>query len=197
MSLSRFSSRNATLDIEHQGLAMLDAAAKLHGELIAARSELRGLETVYAGDSVRIRSARARVLELERQLHKMGGSNHEDAASLEATEPYPSMRKLPLLGLTYTDLLRRVKLEESVFEILKKQYEVAKVQEAKEIPVVKVLDEPELPERKSSPHRLVIALSGMLAGFLAGCLWISGPGLWARLMQDDDEGQVAASSGAD
>jgi capsule polysaccharide export protein KpsE/RkpR len=186
--LSQFSSRNATLDVERQGLAMLDAAARLQGELIAARAELRGLETIYAGDSVRVRSVQARVLELERQLQKLGGSSQEDAS-----QPYPSMRKLPLLGLTYADLLRQVKLEESVFEILNKQYEVAKVQEAKEIPVVKVLDQPELPDRKSSPSRLLIALSGMLAGFLCGCLWRSGPALWARLMQDEEEGHARAS----
>jgi capsule polysaccharide export protein KpsE/RkpR len=187
VNLSRFSSRNATLDIEHQGRAMLDATARLQGELIVARGELRSLEAIYADDNVRVRSLKARVLELQRQLQSMGGSTHESEANLPATQLYPSVRKLPLLGLTYTDLLRRVKLEESVFEILTKQYEAAKVQEAKEIPAVKVLDAPDLPERKSSPRRMLITLSGLLAGLACGGLWVAGPALWARIAQDDGD----------
>ena len=186
--LSQFSSRNATLDVEHQGKAMLEAATKLEGELIVAQSELQSVEAVYGGDNVRVRSLKARVLELHRQLQRMEGTDNENGANLAASQLYPSVRKLPLLGLTYTDLLRRVKVEESVFEILTKQYEGAKVQEAKEIPVVKVLDEPELPERKSSPPRGLIALAGMLGGFLAGSLWILAPSLWATITEDDDSG---------
>ena len=186
--LSQFSSRNATLDGEHQGKAMLEAATKLEGELIVAQSELQSVEAVYGGDNVRVRSLKARVLELHRQLQRMEGTDNENGANLAASQLYPSVRKLPLLGLTYTDLLRRVKVEESVFEILTKQYEGAKVQEAKEIPVVKVLDEPELPERKSSPRRGLITLAGMLGGFLAGCLWILAPTLWATITEDDDSG---------
>jgi len=193
LSASQFSSRTATLDIEQQGKAMVDATARLQGEIIAAQSELRSVETIYAGNNVRVRSLQARILELQRQLQKIGGTDDESEASLAAGQLYPSIRKLPLLGLTYTDLLRRVKVEESVFEILTKQYEIAKVQEAKEIPVVKVLDEPDLPERKSSPHRLWIAAAGMLVGLISGCLWILAPVLWATVTEDDEPEIVAES----
>jgi hypothetical protein len=79
-----------------------------------------------------------------------------------------SIAKLPALGVTYSDLYRRVKIQETVFEILTKQYELAKVEEAKEIPTIKVLDEAKLPETKSSPKRTAITLLGaLLAAMLA------------------------------
>jgi uncharacterized protein involved in exopolysaccharide biosynthesis len=81
---------------------------------------------------------------------------------------YPSIRQLPLLGVSYADLYRRVRVQEAVFETLTQEYELAKVQEAKETPSIKVLDPANVPERKAGPPRLVISLGGMLfAGVLA------------------------------
>ena len=69
---------------------------------------------------------------------------------------------MPLLGNTYIDLERRAKIDEAVYEVLTKQYELARVDEAKEIATAKVLDPADLPEKKSFPPRLLLAI---LAGF--------------------------------
>jgi hypothetical protein len=59
-------------------------------------------------------------------------------------------------------------IEDAVYQTLTKQYELAKVDEAKELPLAKVLDAPAIPERKSFPHRGLIALGGgVLAGIFA------------------------------
>src|SRR4029077_16061961 len=76
---------------------------------------------------------------------------------------YPTIRRLPLLGVTYADLYRRMQIQEAVYETLTQQFELAKVQEAKETPSVKVLDAASLPERKSFPPRTLLAL---LSAFL-------------------------------
>jgi capsule polysaccharide export protein KpsE/RkpR len=73
MQLSEFSSRHAMMDVQQQSRTMMDAAARLQGELIASQSELRGLEQIYSEDNVRVRSKRARVGELQAQLKKMLG----------------------------------------------------------------------------------------------------------------------------
>ena len=126
--LSQFASRNTALDPQQQGRAMVDAAARLQGEMIATESELKGLEQVYTPQNIRVRSGRARIAELQRQLDNLGGT----AGSLQhRASGYPSIRELPLLGYTYTDLYRRVKIQEAVYETLTKQYELAKVEEAK------------------------------------------------------------------
>jgi uncharacterized protein involved in exopolysaccharide biosynthesis len=109
----------------------------------------------------------------------MGGVGERvDGGDLKAGQFMPSIRKLPLLGVTYADLYRRVTMQEAIYETLTKQYELAKVQEAKEIPPVKVLDEPDVPERKSSPHRLTIVLDGVLLSVFAGIAWIIARKLW-------------------
>lgn len=178
--LSQFSSRNATVDPTSQSKVMLDATAKLQGEVIAARGELRGLQTTYADDNVRVLQARARVESLQRELAKLGGKQGESGGDLDEGQLYPSLRKLPLLDLKYMDLYRRERIQDSLFEILTKQYELARVEEAREVAAVKVLDPAEVPERKSSPPRTVIAVSGAAFAIILGVIWIIGPEAWRR-----------------
>ena len=177
---SQFASKNTAIDIKEQGKAMVEAAAILQGQLIAAESELEGLKQVYADNNVRVRSIKARVSELKHQLEKLGGKGEDASApsSLQNASLYPSIRRLPLLGVTYADLYRRTKVQEAVFEVLTKEYEMAKVQEAKEIPTVKVLDYPNIPDKKSFPPRLVIMLLGTALAFGLATTWVFGKTAW-------------------
>ncbi len=177
--LSQFSSKNATIDLKEQGRAIVQSAAALQGQLIAAQSELRGLEEIYTDSNVRVRSARARVAELQRQLEKIGG---KDATAFStADQLYPSIRQLPLVGLKYIELYRRAKIQETVFETLTQQYELAKVQEAKEIPSVRVLDIAQPPEKKSFPPRMLITLLGGLLSFLLTAALVVLAQLWSEI----------------
>ena len=177
---SQFASKNTAIDIKEQGKAMVDAAATLQGEFIAARSELEGLKQIYADNNVRVRATQARSAELESQLERIGGKG--ESASLEdatKNDPlYPSIRKLPLLGVTYADLYRKTKVQETVLETLTQEYELAKVQEAKEIPTVKVLDAPDVPDKKSFPPRTLIVLLGTALAFTLGMTWVCSSALW-------------------
>jgi uncharacterized protein involved in exopolysaccharide biosynthesis len=170
---SQFASKNTAIDIKEQGRAMVDAAAKLQGELIAAESELKGLEQIYTPNNVRVRAVQARISELNRRLEEIGGKGYTEAKQTENSPHslYPSIRELPILGVTYADLYRRTRIQEAVYETLTQQYELAKVQEAKETPSVKVLDSAAVPERKSFPPRLLItALSSFL--FMGGAVFV-------------------------
>ena len=167
---SEFASKNTALDIPAQGKASLEAAAKLQGELIAAQSELSGLEQIYAESNVRVKSLKARVDKLNQQLQKLGG----DAANPTNDEGLisPPIKKLPLLGVTYANLYRQNKIEETVYELLTQQYELAKVQEAKEIPTVKILDAPVLPTKKQFPGPGALICIGTLLGLAGGAGWL-------------------------
>ena len=179
VELSQFSSRNATMNPQSQGQALFESATRLQSELITAQSELSGLKAMYSDDNVRVREARARIDELQSQLRKMGGIGGKmDGAGQKSDQLYPSIRELPILGMTYSDLSRQLAMQEGIYEILTKQYELAKVEEAKEIPSIKILDEPQVPERKSSPHRSVIVLVGILISAFAGIVWIVAIELW-------------------
>jgi len=177
---SQFASKNAAIDVKEQGKAMVEAAAMLQGQLIAAQSQYEGLRNIYTDDNSRVRSMKARIDELQRQLEKLGGKNESsiNASSQPGDSMYPSIRKLPLLGVTYADLYRRTKIQEAVLETLTKQYELAKVQEAKEIPTVKVLDSANTPDKKSFPPRLLFIFLGTAFAFMTAASWVFGKTAW-------------------
>jgi uncharacterized protein involved in exopolysaccharide biosynthesis len=186
---SEFASKNTAIDIPAQGKAMVEAAATLQGQVIAAESELSGLEQIYAESNVRVRALKARIRELHQELEKIGGdtANPLNGEGLIA----PPIRKLPLLGVTYADLYRQNKIEETVFELLTQQYEMAKVQEAKEIPSVKVLDAPVVPTKKSFPPRGILIGVGTLLGLAGSAGWIVLRKKWNET-DPSDPGRVLA-----
>jgi capsule polysaccharide export protein KpsE/RkpR len=187
---SQFASSNATIDIKEQGKAMVEAAAALEGELIATETELQGLRQIYTDYNVRVRTAQARVNELNRQIQKLGGKpGFAAAGDAKDSDLYPSIRKLPLLGVTYADLYRKTKVEETVFEILTQQYELAKVQEAKEIPSAKVLDPPDVPEKKVFPPRTIMTIVGTFFAVVLGAFWVLGKDNWEKT-DPEDPGKV-------
>jgi capsule polysaccharide export protein KpsE/RkpR len=155
-NFSEFATKNTALDIPTQGRAMIEAAATLEGQLIAAQTELQGLKQVYADANVRVRATQARVAELRQQLEKNLGGNTGGPGAANGQNRhslYPSIRELPALGVGYADLYRNTKIQEAVFQTLTQEYELAKVQEAKETPSVKILDPPDVPEKRSFPDR--------------------------------------------
>lgn len=179
---SEFASKNTTIDIKEQGRAMVEAAAALQGNLIAAQSELEGLRQVYTDSNVRVRAVRARIEELQKKLRQMGGVGPDSPLPPKDNDSlYPSIRQLPLLGVTYYDLYRKTVIQETVFELLTQQCELAKVQEAKETPSVKVLDVATVPEKKSFPPRLLIMMLGTFLSFVFGTIWIVARAGWENL----------------
>lgn len=166
--LSDFSSANATVDIKEQARATVDAAARLEVQLIAEQSSLNSLRQIYGDDNVRVRSAQARISVLQAEMVKMGGSsktpltdgNTADSNSTGSTQDglYPPLRQLPRLAVPYADLYREVQVQEAVYQLLTQQYELARLQEAKDVPVVSVIDAPGIAEKKSFPPRLLLSL---------------------------------------
>jgi uncharacterized protein involved in exopolysaccharide biosynthesis len=189
-SFSQFASKNTAIDVPAQGKAMIEAAATLEGELIAAQTELQGLKQVYSDGNVRVRSTQARVDEIQRQLDKLGGKYDDGSGSGEQQgEPamYPSIRELPVLGVSYADLYRNSKVQEVLFETLTREYELAKVEEAKETPSVKVLDPPDIPEKKSFPPRLLIIALGTMLAIAGSVAWAFGRDSWDQTDKNDPQ----------
>lgn len=190
---SEFASKNTAIDIPAQSKAMVEAAATLQGQLIAAESELRGLEAMYTEQNVRVRTLRARVGELRTQLGKLGGDSGPFTAPSATSDSsfYPAIRQLPLLGVTYADLFRQTKIQETVYELLTQQYELAKVEEAKEVPSVKVLDAAVVPTKKSFPPRALFAAAGTAFAVLAVCAWLFARHSWQGIDPQDPGKQFA------
>jgi uncharacterized protein involved in exopolysaccharide biosynthesis len=183
-NFSNFASKNTAIDIPAQGRAMVQAAANLQGRLIAAQAELSGLQQIYTRNNVRVRAAEASVNELQQKLNELGGGEAQGNAN-EGDVLYPSIRKLPILGVTYADLFLQTKIQETVFELLTQQYEIAKVQEAKEIPSVKVLDVAQVPTKKAFPPRMLVAILGTMLGLAAAVTWVLTKMRWDAVEASD------------
>ena len=193
VKFSEFASKNTAIDIPAQGKAMVEAAATLQGQLIFAESELHGLEAIYTDQNVRVKALRARVSELRSQLGKIGGESGTAGALSSKSDPslYPSIRQLPVLGVTYADLYQQTKIQATVFELLTQQYELAKVQEAKEIPSVKVLDAAVVPTKKSFPPVGAFTAVGTALFLLGACAWIFVNRSYAAIDPQDPRKQLA------
>jgi uncharacterized protein involved in exopolysaccharide biosynthesis len=179
---SQFASANMALDVPEQTKVTVEAAARLQGELIAAKAQLEGLKQTYTDENIRVKSVQAHVNELERELAKINSGRAPNVQ--DPTSPYPSVKNLPLLGVKWADLYRQTKIRETVVELLTQQYEMARIQEAKEIPSVKVLDPASIPERREPSWKVIIPLGTLLSALLA-CMGYFIKNWWDRWDQDD------------
>jgi capsular polysaccharide transport system permease protein len=195
-ALSQFTTKNSMVDPQNEGRAVMDAAARMQGELIASETELKGLQQIYSDDNVRIRTLKARMAELQSQLRKLVGRGNDAAAQDSVgggwSAPYPSMHTLPGLGSRYAELYREAKIQEAVYAFVTQQFEMAKIQEAKELPIVRVMDAGVAPEKRSSPIRSLIIAGSVLGAFLLACLWVIGKYRWQQIPADDSYRLLAA-----
>ncbi len=183
VKFSQFASSNMALDIPEQTKVTVEAASRLEGELIANRAQLEVLQQTYTADNYRVKNLRANVSELERELTRLNTGKSNRAAT-DPVNSYPAVKNLPVLGVQWSDLYRAVKIHETVYELLTQQYEMASIQEAREIPVVKVLDPPSAPERKKPAVWLILLIAAIVAALLA-CMGILLQDKWAMWNAED------------
>ena len=190
--LSAFSTSTGTLNPQAQGQALIEVVSKVQSELGLARADLSSLRAVYTDNNARVQAARARLASLEGQLAGLGGAaaatvtpvraiasgfdEQDSGTATHSTQALPTIRQLPNLGVTYANLTQRLTAEQAVYATLTRQYELARVEEAKEIPSVKVLSPAQLPSKPSSPTVLFTALTSCFA-FTATCFVLVA--LWA------------------
>ncbi len=176
---SEFASKNGTLNVPEQTKAMVESEASLEGQLVAAESELAGLKEIYKDSNIRVKTLSARIAALKSEIENISG-NKADLSSDQSNiaGDFPSIRKLPLVGVRWANLYRENKIQETVYELLTQEYELAKIQEAKEIPTVNVVDPPLMPERRSFPPRILITLAGLTFAFVLGCMYVIGSDAW-------------------
>ena len=194
-ALSDFSSSHEAIDLKEQAKATVESEARVNGELIVAQGELESLQQVYGDGNVRVRAAEARVGILKRELERMGGSaaplssaSGDDRGANDASgnaESYLPLRQVPRLAVPYADLYREVQVQETVYNLLTQQCEISRIEEAKDVPAVNVIDSPGIPEKKSSPPRslLTLALTAIMMIALSG--WLILREHWSAVRADD------------
>jgi capsule polysaccharide export protein KpsE/RkpR len=200
LDLSAFSSKSGTIDLGDQTRAMVEGGAQVQAELLIQRSDLQSLRQMYGDDNVRVREAEARIATLEGGLEKMTGSgaaaqaggSSDPANAAGDDELYPPLRQLPRLAVPYADLYRRVKAEEAAFELLTQQYELARIEEARDVPAVSIIDAPGVPEKKSFPPRMLLTALLTFLSVVSAAALILFRDRWSRLESHDPRKTLAA-----
>jgi uncharacterized protein involved in exopolysaccharide biosynthesis len=167
-NLKTFQETNKAISIDAQATAIIDAISKLRGELASKEVELGVLLTSQTEQNPQVRALREGIGQLKPQLRKLEGSSEGKKISQDI---FIATSDVPDVGLQYARLLRDFKVQETLFELLTKQYEVAKVSEAKNTSSLQVLDDAAVPDRKSKPKRaLAVLIATFIVGFMA-VLW--------------------------
>ena len=200
--LSRFSSQSNAINIQEQTHAMVDAGGRVQAELLVERAGLQSLRQMYGDNNVRVRQTEARVTSLESELSKMTGAATRPTAESEPAQSgsnasdndglYPPLHQLPRLAVPYADLYRRIKVQETVVGLLTQQYEMVRIEEAKDVPVVSVIDAPSFPEKKSFPPRLILTFLLTALCFTVTAVWLLFRARWALMDPADPRKALAA-----
>ena len=174
-TLKEFQEKYKVVAIEEQAKATIGGAAAIIGQIIAAQTELEVLKqfgTERQNEAVMLSS---KVEELQRHLSRMESGNPgkdvlQDSKVGNQAIPgfYIPFDELPNLGLQLVRLMREAKIQEEVFKLLTSQFEVAKIEEAKDVNTIQVLDRAFPPDKKSGPKRGIIVIASTVAGFFVG-----------------------------
>jgi uncharacterized protein involved in exopolysaccharide biosynthesis len=180
-ALEQTEQKTGVIQPDSQERALIESAASLRAQITAREVQIRGMQTYATGENSELVQAQQELAGLRAQLAKLGGS--EDTASNEFMIP---KGLVPKVGMEYVRRLRDVKYYETIFDILARQFEMAKLDEAKEGAVVQVVDPPIPPDRRSFPQRALIVLGGAIAGFILGLVTAVLQASWKRIQQDPE-----------
>lgn len=151
--------RGGLASIDAQGQAMIGVTARLRGQISVKEVEIGAMRAFAAEENPRLKAAQQELLALQTELARIEGASalREGQAGAESSA-----------GATNLQLLRNVKYYETLYQMLAQQFELAKIEEAKDSALIQVLDAAIPPERKSKPKRaLIVILAVLAAGFVA------------------------------
>lgn len=145
--------------------ALIRAAAQLRAQIASREVQLQAMRSYATDQNPRVQVLNREIAGLKQQLSALetrtGGSKLD-----------PTAGKLPQASLEYLRKLRNLKFHETLYELLAKQYEAARIDEAKQAPLIQVVDRAVVPDTKSSPHRLLIVALTVALGLLGSMILV-------------------------
>lgn len=165
-NLKRTEQTTGMIQLDSQAKALIQSVASLKAQIASKEVQIRAMSSYATENNPDVLLAKEQLAGLQGQLRQMSGSGASEA------EVIIPRGKITDAGLVYIRNLRDVKYFETIFELLAKQYEIAKLDEAKQGATIQVVDFAVPPDRKSFPKRLLIVVLSSIAGFLAAALWV-------------------------
>jgi uncharacterized protein involved in exopolysaccharide biosynthesis len=158
-SLKAFQTKNKALNVPEQAKATIEGVAQLRAQLALHEVQLATLRRQFTDASQEVKNAKSTITNLKAQVDQLEG---QGGGSI------PSIGSVPNLGQEYVRLMREFKVQESIVELLTKQYELAKINETKDVSPFQVIQSAKVPERKSKPKRSqMVILATFTAFFLS------------------------------
>jgi len=157
--------KTGVIQLDSQARALIESAATLRAQIATKEMQIQGMQTYANGENAPLNEAEQELASLRAQLARLGGSADNPDSIIV---PKGQMTEA---GLEYVRRVRDVKYYETIFEALARQFELAKLDEAREGVTIQVVDPAIPPDRKSFPHRGLIVVASTFAGFLAGILF--------------------------
>jgi len=149
-----------------QAEALIRSAAQLRAEILSKQAQLAGMQTFVADENPRFKAIKRELATLQSELSTIEQGEHAPGS------PEVPVGKIPQAGLEYIRKYRDVKYHEALFEGLSKQFEAARLDEARAGGLVQVIDDAVVPERKSWPPRTLIVITTVLLTAICSALWI-------------------------
>jgi tyrosine-protein kinase Etk/Wzc len=176
--LKAFQEKYHLVAVEVQAKAVIEGAAEIKGQIVAAQTELEVYKQFGTEKQVEAVMLKARIEELQKQLRALeqgepratGGSGASKAGNPSGFSiPFDD---LPRLSMELMRLTREAKVQEKLFALITAQYEMAQIEEARDVDTVQVLDPAAVPQKKFGPRRRAIvaastALALMVSVFVA------------------------------
>jgi uncharacterized protein involved in exopolysaccharide biosynthesis len=171
--VKRFQEDNKAIVLQEQSRRAIEAAAQVKGQVTVAEVQLEVMRGFATETNPQVVQQKRQIEEMKRQLAQMQYSQGLDLPPETANPGQPRREfqvpftKVPELERDLVRLTRDVKVQETVFTLLTQQFEQAKIAEARDTPMVQVLDKAVPAERKSKPStRKNVAIAGLLSLFL-------------------------------
>jgi uncharacterized protein involved in exopolysaccharide biosynthesis len=149
-----------------QAEGIIRAVSQLHVQILAQEAKIEAMQAYVTEDNPRLKVAKSELSGLQSALSKLERGNH-----LPGTPEVPTSQ-LPEAGLEYLRKYRDVRYHEALFEILSKEYEAARLDEAKSSALIQVIDRAVVPERRSWPPRTLLIVGAAILAALVASFWV-------------------------
>ncbi|HEY8101582.1 MAG TPA: GNVR domain-containing protein [Burkholderiaceae bacterium] len=150
---------SGVVSLDAQTAAAIKASAELRAQIALREVQIRAMSSYATSQNADVQRLVAELAGLRAELEKLEHGTGQDKGSDKSVGALANLRAF-----------REVKYQEAVLDTLVKQYELARVEEAKEGPLIQQVDVAVPPEKKSKPNRSIIVIMAMFGGLMIGLI---------------------------
>jgi uncharacterized protein involved in exopolysaccharide biosynthesis len=155
------------LEIESQARALIESAAVLRAQVVAKQIEIESMKSFATDDNPNVVLAKQELAGLQAQLQKVAGSQEDTGSDINL-----SKGRVTEAGMEYVRAYRDLKYQEAVYELLAKEFEIAKLDEAQEGAIVQVVDTAVIPDKRAFPPRTLLTIGVTIFSFLLALFYL-------------------------